>query len=99
MTAERLRAAAALMRLRADNSATALVGPLTWTTNFDGDDSLTFQHYQSWHPAAALAVADWLDVVALRVDSPHQHRTEWMSVMDCANEVANAYLDRVRDEA
>jgi len=69
MSADLLREAAALMRERAETCAPdATVGPVTWTSTFDGSDQTTFIHYQSWHPAVALAVADWLEASALRAD-------------------------------
>ena len=86
MSAEVLREAAALMRTRAENSATAMVGPLTWTAHFGGHDSMTSLHYQSWHPTVALAVADWLDACALVTEiAPDRHK-------GLALAVARAYL-------
>lgn len=54
MSAEILRKAASLMRERAE---AATPGP--WIP-FDADAD----HIASWHPAVALAVADWLDATA-----------------------------------
>lgn len=34
-----------------------------------GMDAPDHEHYSSWHPAVALAVADWLDGVALYVEA------------------------------
>lgn len=67
MSADVLREAAALMRSRAENSAEAIVGPLTWTSQWSDSertDSMTALHYQSWKPPVTLAVADWLDYIA-----------------------------------
>lgn len=76
MSAEMLRKAAALMR---DRARAANAGPWKWTeqthnewygiqsefdalgTMFDPSDAF---HVASWHPAVALAVADWLDTAA-----------------------------------
>lgn len=68
MSTETLQKAAALMRERAENSAGAMVGPLTWGATFDVKDSMTCLHYQSWHPAVAIEVALWLDQAARRWD-------------------------------
>ena len=67
MSAEMLRKAAALMRERAE-AATPSDGthwgdgkgysPLSYARQNDAE------HIASWHPAVALAVADWLDAEA-----------------------------------
>ncbi len=76
VSAEELREAAALMRSRAEKAA-AQSGP-EWTCRVQvagyawlepahiglhGYQS-TAEHIASWHPAVALAVADWLDAEA-----------------------------------
>lgn len=72
MTAETLRRAAALMRERAEGST---AGPWIaaeqthgewfgiqsqWTALGTAYERVEAQHIASWHPAVALAVADWL---------------------------------------
>ena len=82
MSGETLRAAAALMRSRAEAAGqwNADVEPgdslHLWVEDFDpsdpsgqtamqrvvgGADAPWSEHIASWHPAVALAVADWLD--------------------------------------
>jgi hypothetical protein len=80
MSASVLREAAASIRERAA-AASAQSGP-EWTTSARDDGAVwvepahlglhgyrsTAVHIASWHPAVALAVADWLEVAADRMD-------------------------------
>ena len=51
------------------------------------------EHLASWHPAVALAVADWLDALARAVErSGVAHHPEPASIHDAALVVARAYL-------
>ena len=81
MSAETLRRAAALMRERAEAATTHPFGR-SWTASPHGDvhtgysewicdsaDGGTAEHIASWHPAVALAVADWLDAEARQIDA------------------------------
>jgi hypothetical protein len=69
VSAEALRRAAALMRERAEAAEASLTPDwweahaLDWLTGASGVPSLA-AHIASWHPAVALAVADWLDEAA-----------------------------------
>lgn len=78
MSGESLRAAAALMRERAE---AATGGPWVKRRDSTGEHVYTagerhfvadvytredMRHIASWHPAVALAVADWLDDIATR---------------------------------
>lgn len=87
MSAEILRRAASQMRERAeavDPEARWLrLGQLTGEFNVP-----TAAHIASWHPAAALAVADWLDACALVMDvAPSSHKGNALAV-------ARTYLGR-----
>ena len=87
MTGEQtLRRAAGLMRERAEAAeADSAIWTADVTTLLEvGDD--TFAHAASWHPAVALAVADWLDEVHANVSTynSHYHRHAFA--------VARAYL-------
>jgi hypothetical protein len=66
VSTDQLRKAAALMRSRA-RAADAL-GQIaeTITTSTCGEFA---EHIASWHPAVALAVADWLDGEAERMET------------------------------
>jgi hypothetical protein len=96
MSAETLRRAAALMRGRAE---AATRGPWEsgeyghLSRSGAGAGRLAFgkvewrpdaEHIASWHPAVALAVADWLDETALR--------WEWVEERELALAAARAYL-------
>jgi hypothetical protein len=87
MTAELLREAAALMRERAeaatpgpwmraepwDRAVGQVDGPwVAETTALGQATAANAEHIASWHPAVALAVADWLDAVAA-VHWPKRH--------------------------
>lgn len=98
MTAETLRRAAALMRERArdaiDSPWDAVQGSRgTWWVERPNTadiaeqvcDGPTAAHIASWHPAVALAVADWLDHEALRL-------TRGWGALPHALNVAHAYL-------
>lgn len=109
MSADLLRRAAALMRERATGITPAPWSVGTFTCEVRGNDGrnyvgstyggilgmeeLNAQHIASWHPAVALAVADWLDETAdnwTRIDPlrPHfNNRFERSAYM-----VARAYL-------
>jgi len=90
MSAAVLREAAALMRERAEAAASNLgqpaTDPNTWRGIGTGYREPIKEHIASWHPAVALAVADWLDLMTQpgRGDDPD----EW----DAAHAVARAYL-------
>jgi hypothetical protein len=64
--------------------------PSTWMTgprNHDGPTARAdSEHIASWHPAVALAVADWLDYVA------DAHDETACPAMSAAEQVARAYL-------
>ena len=92
VSAEVLREASALMRTRAEGASAgpwkrfgmAGVAGADWeigcATNADA------LHIASWHPAVALAVADWLDACALVTEvAPDRHK-------GLALAVARAYL-------
>lgn len=77
MSADLLREAAALMRERAEAAtpspwlADVKDDGRAWVFIYDEMDSLSLhgypndaEHIASWHPAVALAVADWLDRIA-----------------------------------
>lgn len=75
---ERLRAAAALMRSRAEAAICPCGGPVCdiergrisleeLEARF-ADWRRPVEHIASWHPAVALAVAEWLDFVAALVE-------------------------------
>lgn len=107
MSADVLRRASALMRERAE---AATDGP--WHPYFSevrestgfvvgvvGQTYANAPHIASWHPAVALAVADWLDDVAERTRGTSQARLErdaeereWYMP---ALTVARAYLGEV----
>lgn len=118
MSAETLRRAASLMRERATHPD---VSGSPWTASPHGDvhddgslwvcDSQsgeTAEHIASWHPAVALAVAVWLDVVAARYEAlldtfapgsragavtAAENVTGWHEVLT----VARAYLGEASD--
>lgn len=114
-----LRRAAALMRERAEKAT-----PGTWQANPDGlvwanpprlGDPVSgsteiedAQHIASWHPAVALAAADWLEAEARIHDAPDAVRSgmekatgqEWevratVSTLPLAAAFARAYLGEV----
>ena len=84
MSAETLRRAASLMRERAEGATpgpwTCYGDHLVWPSEQGpaaNDPILAMvgeahedsaEHIASWHPAVALAVADWLDQAAIHVD-------------------------------
>lgn len=81
MSVETLRRAASLMRERAEASAVYAQVEGWWQPEGIRDVMLGFddsiigadedaEHIASWHPAVALAVADWLDATAAENDSP-----------------------------
>ena len=97
VSAERLREAAALMRSRAESVTEADPGDWYTTKNIDtpfgrwaGDEDAA--HIASWHPAVALAVADWLDASADVVDAEVRDRCGPGLGTRNALAVANAYL-------
>ena len=69
MSADVLRKAAALMRERAEAA-----GPNDpwFTSDDDANTPEDAEHIASWHPAVALAVADWLDATAVRVEAARE---------------------------
>lgn len=80
MTAAKLRAAASLMRERATSCADGWDRkhtPQTWHETYwvDGDYDQDAPHIASWHPVVALAVADWLDLMADDFDQWHGVRS------------------------
>lgn len=114
MTAEVLRRAAALMRERAEaatsspwhyeNGATGfapmVVGDsMAVAETFDKPHLSDAQHIASWHPAVALAVADWLDATAAEheSDAADPRVNSFFAAFDTAADfgaiaVARAYL-------
>lgn len=72
MSAAILRQAAASIRERAEAAASELgedaADPLTWRGIGTGYRKPIESHIASWHPAVALAVADWLDSYAERME-------------------------------
>lgn len=107
MTAETLRRAATLMRERAEAALACDPDPDKhwWSTEGlrdildhpgvgDAEMEADAAHIASWHPALALAVADWLDRAALENELAHANYPEhapW-PVDDNALAVARAYL-------
>jgi hypothetical protein len=76
MSGDVLRRAAGLMRLNAEEADDGFPwraeGSYVDTDpecGFNAGTSLIADHVASWHPAVALAVADWLDLVARAVDA------------------------------
>jgi hypothetical protein len=69
-------------------------GPFAAMTTHEPADA---EHIASWHPLVALAVADWLDVTADRIDAGRPHRNGgrsnhgWRGTRE-ARAVADAYL-------
>jgi hypothetical protein len=65
-------------------------------------DSAVAPHIAAWHPAVALAVADWLDIVAGAHEKALSHNSKWWNLalrnlwhvpnLDPALAVARAYL-------
>lgn len=121
MSVERLRAAAALMRERADvwdyhaSPWRVEPGPAGWsvvrsagvieddfaepsavvehdTFVFQMDTTSTARHIASWHPAVALAVADWLEATAVRCDMARERGNHSWRGSRQALAVADAYL-------
>lgn len=87
MSAETLREAAALMRKRAEAAAECFAQITeSVTVRFPtGVDTRPAEHYFSWNPAAALAVADLLDQSAFWMEGGSEPD-------DLALAVARAYL-------
>lgn len=121
MSADLLREAAALMRQRAEAATPgpwerrwgfpAYVsgpGPTVTINDLTGDTEIEdAEHIASWHPAVALAVADWLDAAyadwhhsehslsaaSVRAMSGGQNLPDGMALA-----VARAYLGRSADD-
>lgn len=88
MSAETLRRAAALMRERAEAATPGpwTARPTSTTHSITGHgrnvvvtpqtrvSEPNTQHIASWHPAVALAVADWLDTEANHIESGYGQR-------------------------
>lgn len=108
MSAETLRKAARLMRERAE--ATTPDADWTeghyWIADYDmyGNPVQTeiggmggagdAAHYSSWHPAVALAVADWLDLMAADY-APYwaePYAAPFVPVIEKAYQIARTYL-------
>ncbi len=102
MSAEVLRRAASLMRERAQAATDApwvverahpdmpaYVAHEGWWVIASRTEQWDAEHIASWHPAVALAVADWLDSAADRFD---QATTLAGADADHAVTVARAYL-------
>lgn len=105
MSTERLRHAAALMRERAEAAQSGAwevsredrgLMPEWGIYSTDAghdfalvEDEDSAAHIASWHPAVALAVADWLEATAARMDLKHNHG--WRGSRQ-ALAVARAYL-------
>ncbi len=66
MSADLLRRAAALMRERAEAATfvDSTGGAVPWYMDPNDFDEGDAEHINSWSPAVAIAVADWLDVTA-----------------------------------
>ncbi len=109
MSAEMLRRAAALMRERARRAERAVGTGGGWVATWDHSvaasdgariadcfgSGLTTAHIASWHPAVALAVADWLDHAAMSADL---NRSPYVDDhLSHALAVARAYLGEVPD--
>lgn len=107
MSAEDLRSAAALMRSRAEAATPgpwrrcfgfpAYVGgpgPTVTINDLSGDMEITdAEHVASWHPAVALAVADWLEFEANCTDrAAKQFPSQQWDADERALAVARAYL-------
>jgi hypothetical protein len=58
----------------------------------DGDVNYLTEHIASWHPAVALAVADWLDDEAADTEEWNEQTGESRPVNPYALAVARAYL-------
>lgn len=80
MSAAELRQAAALMRERAEAAPDDMATPSdmtgwacdgSWIVDYD---ERAANHFAHWHPAVALAVADWLDTEANHVESGYGQR-------------------------
>ena len=78
-----------------DTRRTELAQVAEWSTGLGNP-----RHIASWHPAVALAVADWLDATAHRVDmgkprrggvAPGRNNHSWRGSRE-ALKVARAYL-------
>lgn len=74
MSSEILRKAASLMRERAEAAMTSLSDNMPeWHSAAalmgDGKTEGDAEHIASWHPAVALAVADWLEAEATSLDA------------------------------
>lgn len=97
MSAETLRRAAALMRERAEAvddwySAEAWATTAPMNLPIEQPDA---EHIASWHPAVALAVADWLDAMASRAEAKVEkggNETAVWSAERYSLTVARAYL-------
>lgn len=100
MSAAVLREAAALMRERAE---AATPGPWTYEDAPNGFPPMVdkphlsdAEHIASWHPAVALAVADWLDAQADYHETLQQHGARGLRAdgqVPNAFTVARAYLN------
>lgn len=116
MTAELLRRAATLMRERAevlveirDTCAEAGVSHYERQIKRHGGGPLFKAHFSSWHPAVALAVADWLDETADHLDIETNQYADGSvclavdaaasdcSIFQSALAVARAYLGEAAD--
>ena len=109
MSADLLREAAALMKNRARGADR---GPWKWAEQTHGEwygiqsefaalgnvfDAGNAFHIASWHPAVALAVADWLSGMAARAESKLAHGGDETAVWaheHHALKVALTYLGR-----
>ena len=108
MSADTLRKAAALMRERAEAALRGpwealgsehALGYFDVVQPADMDREIAArvwpsnaEHIASWHPAVALAVADWLDGVAWAIDSDDELAEPGFGEPTAAFAVARAYL-------
>ncbi len=105
---EMLREAAELMRQRAKAASegpwSAYTDGLVWANRLGDPVSASTEpedaeHIASWHPAVALAVADWLDAAANREqeyrNGPYQCEPIEGDEVHAALTIARAYLGEV----
>ena len=105
MSADLLRRAAALMRERAEAATTTVLddegkwvvgpwfGPLAMSSRRVASEADS-AFIASWHPAVALAVADWLEQQAMLQEAHDTGKAVWIGPADpLAIAVARAYLN------
>jgi len=105
MSADMLRRAAALMRERASTASSgpwspAAVDGMGYAVHHGEHDTIALyagrsdaRHIASWHPAVALAVADWLEsMISLAEDEAGCAECPICEAVNAAVAVARAYL-------